>query len=130
MFVFRGVFDSEVKHNELGVIRPGTISYEFFWRSRWYNIFRFHEPEGDFRNFYCNINQPPVIKDNSLNYVDLDIDVLIGKDFSIDILDKEEFEQSALKFAYSEDLQSKVKASLNDLLKIIKRRNFPFDFKI
>src|SRR5215210_5537237 len=59
LFVFEGVFDLDVQHDDLGIIRRGSVSYEYYWLDRWYNVFRFHEPEGQLRNYYCNINTPP-----------------------------------------------------------------------
>ena len=61
LLVLRGVFDTEVSHTHLGFIQAGTVSYEYYWLDRWYNVFRFHEPNGAFTGFYCNVNMPPVI---------------------------------------------------------------------
>ena len=127
---FVGEFDQEIKHLHLGVIRRGTISYEYYWLDRWYNVFRFHEPNGDFRNFYCNINLPPKFENDVLDYVDLDIDVLVWKDFSCSILDLEEFEENALIFKYPAELITKTKANLAKLLYQIENRKFPFDFAV
>lgn len=129
IIIFEGVFDKEIKHSHLGVIRRGTVSREFYWKNRWYNVFRFHEPTGDLRNFYCNINKPPVIESSVLNYIDLDVDVLVWKDFSFEILDLEEFEENAEKFNYSLELREKVNQSLEELLELIRNRKFPFDLK-
>lgn len=92
-------------------------------------MFRFHEPEGDLRNFYCNINQPPVFRDNVLDYIDLDIDVLVWKDFSHQILDVDEFDHHALKYKYPKHLREKVATVLEKLLKKIEKKSFPFDYK-
>lgn len=127
LYVFKGVFEQDINHKFLGIVRRGTISYEYYWTDRWYNIFRFHEPEGDFRNFYCNVNQPPVFTGNVLDYVDLDIDVLIWRDGTHRILDLEEFDENARKFEYSHQLKNKAKESLRDILDLLKRRNFPFE---
>lgn len=124
-----GKFEQEVKHSHLGVIRRNTISYEYYWLDRMYNVFRFHEPEGDLRNFYCNINLPPSFEDNILDYIDLDIDILVWKDFSISTLDLDEFEENALIFNYSEDLITKSKETLARLINDIENRKFPFDFE-
>lgn len=129
LIIFKGNFENEIKHSHLGVIRRGTISYEFYWKNRWYNIFRFHEPEGGLRNFYCNINHPPAIENNQLNYIDLDVDVLVWKDLSVEILDLDEFEENAEKFAYTNELRKKVDESLSEVLELIKNKNFPFDYK-
>lgn len=128
LLVFAGIFDSEVKHPLLGVIRPGTISYEFYWLEGWFNVFRFHEPEGDFRNFYCNLNMPPVFGDGVMDYIDLDIDIVVSKDFSYDILDIEEFKENAVRFNYSEELITNVRFQMENLIEKIHNRDFPFDY--
>lgn len=121
-----GVFENEVRHSKLGVIRPGTISYEYYWLDRWYNVFRFHEPDGEFRNYYCNLNLPPKLKNDVLDYVDLEIDVLVSKNFEIEILDRDEFEANSKLFGYPHDLIKKTFETLDELLKLIEIRAFPF----
>ncbi len=127
LLIFVGEFKKEVKHSHLGVIRRGTISYEFYWLDLWYNVFRFHEPDGDLRNYYCNVNLPPKFKNGVLDYIDLDIDVLVWKDFAYEILDLDEFEENSKIFNYSEDLIRKTKDNLAKLLTLIENRNFPFN---
>lgn len=128
LFVFAGVFETEINHPQLGVIRPGTISYEYYWTNRWYNIFRFHEPEGALRNFYCNVNQPPVFNDNILDYVDLDIDVLVWKDLTFEVLDVDEFKENSEIFKYSAELIEKVDKSLKEILNLLENKSFPFNY--
>ncbi len=126
---FIGEFDKKVTHPFLGVIRRGTISYEFFWLDRWYNVFRFHDPDGNFRNFYCNVNMPPTFNNGVLDYVDLDVDIIVAKDFSYQILDLDEFEENARKYFYPQDLRERVQTSLSELIFLIENRIFPFDYK-
>lgn len=128
--VFLGEFETEVNHKQLGVIRPATISCEYYWKNEYYNVFRFHEPDGEFRNFYCNVNMPPVMMNNTLDYVDLDVDILVWKDFSIEILDIDEYETNKEKFSYPAKLQQKVSESIETLLSKIKHREFPFDINL
>ena len=128
LLTFIGEFEKEVKHKDLGVIRPKTISYEFYWTDRFYNIFRFHEPDGNLRNFYCNINLPPTFKDGVLDYIDLDIDVLVWKNLDYKILDMDEFDFHCRKFSYPADIVEKAEQTLNELLELIKNKSFPFDF--
>lgn len=126
LLIFVGKFEKEIRHPNLGVIRRGTVSYEYYWLNRWYNIFKFHEPEGELRNFYCNVNMPPQFENNVLDYVDLEIDVLVSKDLSVEILDREEFEENSALFGYSESLITKTFQTLDELLKLIEARAFPF----
>lgn len=127
LLVFIGIFDLEVKHADLGIIRRGTVSYEYYWLDRWYNVFRFHEPDGEFRNYYCNINIPPRFQDGILDYVDLDIDVLVWPDGSFKILDRDEFEVNSIKFQYPAELREASERALNEVLHLIETSQFPFN---
>jgi protein associated with RNAse G/E len=122
-----GEFEIDVDHLDLGHIERGTISYEYYWLDRWYNIFRFHEPTGEFRNYYCNINLPPVLEDNVLDYVDLDIDVLIDSKGIVTILDLDEFEENSRQFSISEPTRSSAFKALDELISVFSQRKFPFD---
>lgn len=126
LLTFVGVFENEVRHPKLGVIRPGTISYEYYWLDRWYNVFRFHEPDGELRNYYCNLNLPPTLENNVLDYIDLEIDVLVSTNFETEILDRDEFDENSKSFGYPPDLIKKTLATLDELLKVIETRTFPF----
>ena len=35
---FVGVFEKEIIHTHLGTIRRGTISYEYYWKNKPFNI--------------------------------------------------------------------------------------------
>ncbi len=129
LLTFVGKFSEEINHSQLGVIRRGTISYEFYWLDRGYNVFRFHQPEGDLRNFYCNLNLPPTFENGVIDYVDLDIDVLVWKDFSRQILDLDQFEENAKIFSYPQSLREEVARNLDEVLSLIETKSFPFDYK-
>ena len=122
-----GEFDVDVAHPDLGLIKRGTISHEYFWLDRWYNVFRFHEPGGELRNFYCNVSMPPTFEDGVLDYVDLDIDVVVWKDLSYMLLDREEFEINAALFSYPERVLSGATSTLGKLITMIETREFPFE---
>jgi len=123
--VFVGKFDLDVSHPDLGEIERGTISYEYYWLGRWYNIFCFYEPDGTFRNYYCNINMPPVFEDGVLDYVDLDIDVVVWPDGTFRVLDEDEFDANAVKFNYSETVRQSAADALTNILEMISERKLP-----
>ena len=125
LLVFVGKFETDVRHPDLGHIKKDTVSYEYYWRERWYSIFRFHEPSGSLRNLYCNINMPPRFEDGVLDYVDLDIDIVVWPDLSHEVLDREEFERNALLLNYPAEVKEKVEATLQELLELIDRRYHP-----
>ena len=128
-WIFEGVFEEEIRHPLLGVIRPKTRSFEFYWKHRWYNVFRFHEPEGELRNYYCNVNTPPILRADVLTYIDLDIDVLVAPDLSYQILDLDEFAQNAERLQYPAEIVEKSEESLRTLIRLIENKQFPFDYQ-
>ena len=126
LLVFAGVFENEFEHQELGLIRRGTISYEYYWLNKYFNVFRLHEVDGVFRNFYCNINMPPKFENNVLDYVDLDIDILVEKDWTYKILDRKEFEQNSKLYQYPKEIILQTESVLEELQKMISQKTFPF----
>lgn len=130
LIVLDAKFEEEIQHPLLGTISPETLSVEYYWLDRWYNIFRFVEPAGDLRNFYCNVNVPPVLQKNVLSYIDLDIDILVAPDFSYSILDEDEFAINAKRFSYPKEIQRRSLEALEELVNLIEKRAFPFsEFK-
>ena len=129
LLVLVGVFGEAVIHADLGEIAKGTVSFEYYWLDRWYNIFQFHEPDGELRNFYCNVSEPPNLEKNVLDYVDFDLDILVWKDFSYEILDLEEFDENRRKFKYPSKIIKKVHQSVSEIELLIQNRRFPFDLE-
>lgn len=126
LIVLEGVFLEEVRHNLLGVIERGTVSTEYYWTDRCYNVFRFVTPTGALRNYYCNINLPPTLHDEVLSYIDLDIDVLVAPDFSYQVLDEDEFAANAARFGYPVETRETARRALAELIALIEERRFPF----
>ena len=123
-------FEEEIRHPLLGTVAPQTLSIEYYWLNRWYNVFRFVQPTGEFRNFYCNVNVPPVLNGNVLSYIDLDMDILVAPDFSYSILDEDEFAANAARFNYPMEVRHRAEEALQELVALIEKRGFPFnDFK-
>jgi protein associated with RNAse G/E len=120
-------FDDEIVHDLLGTIAIGTHSLEYYWLDRWYNVFRFAQPDGDLRNYYCNVNVPPTFDGETLSYVDLDLDILVEPDFSYRILDVEDFEGNAERYGYSLEVQANARRAVDELIRMIEARIFPFD---
>jgi protein associated with RNAse G/E len=111
-----GFFRETVHHTDLGKIEKGTVSRERFYLTRWYNYFIFEHPPGNLRNYYFNICMPPKISDGSIDYVDLDIDLIVWPDSRLVILDMEEFDEHADRFGYTEDVRGKALETLQELV--------------
>lgn len=125
LIVLVGEFDRDVKHPGLGSILRGTLSYEYFWLDRWYNIFRFHEPDGSLRNYYCNVAMPPTFENGVLDYVDLDIDVLIWPNGKFEVVDRDDFERNTVKYGYPDEILQRSEKSVGEILGLIERGELP-----
>lgn len=127
LLILDAVFDEGIEHDLIGTIACGTVSTEYYWLDRWYNVFRFSDPTGTLNSFYCNVNMPPSFDGHVLQYVDLDIDVLVRPDFSYQVLDLEDFGVNARAFDYSTEVTENAHAALAEMVQLIETRSFPFD---
>ena len=128
LIVLDAVFDEEIEHDLLGKVLSGTISTEYYWLDRWYNVFRFSSSDQVLQKFYCNINAPPQFDGRVLSYVDLDIDVLVEPDLTYRILDEDDFEQNARRYGYPEEIRTNARCALAEVIGLIESRAFPFDY--
>ena len=117
LVVLDAIFGEEVEHDLLGRIASGTISKEFYWLDRWYNVFLFSD------RYYCNVTEPPSFDGSLLTYVDLDIDVLVEQDFSYRILDLEDFET----YPYPAEVKQKARQAVAELISLVQAKSFPFN---
>jgi len=127
LLVLEGKFVADIEHDLLGTIVSGTHSLEYYWLDRWYNVFRFSRPNGELRNYYCNVNVPPSFNGGILSYVDLDLDILVAPDFSFQILDAKDFERNAEVYGYDDEIRANAQRALEELVAMIERRSFPFN---
>lgn len=127
LLVLDASFAEEISHDLLGTILSGTRSIEYYWLDRWYNVFRFSQPDGALRSYYCNINIPPEFDGQTLKYVDLDIDILVEPDLTYRVVDLKDFELNARRYNYSNEVQAQARRALNELIDLIETRDFPFN---
>ena len=125
--VLVGRFMEDVHHPDLGHIAKDTASFEYFWTDRWYNVFAMYEPDSTLRNWYCNIAMPATFDGSTLDFIDLDIDVVIWPDGSRAVLDMDDFQENQITFAYPATVTESALQSLDDLMGVIDRREFPFN---
>lgn len=70
---------------------------------------------------------PPTFEGGVLDYVDLDIDILVAKNGVPSILDAEEFELNAVRHGFSDNLRLNILNAIGELTPMIEKRRFPFD---
>ena len=73
------------------------------------------------------MNQPPSFDGHVLSYIDLDIDVFVAPDLTYKILDVEDFEENARRYAYPEEVQANARRAVDELTALIESGAFPFN---
>ena len=95
-------------------------------RDAWWAGFWNFDHDGPYE-LYIDIATPARWQDGELQLVDLDLDVVRGWDGSIQLLDEDEFEEHAVKYAYPDDVRAAARQSAASLLDRVARRVPPFD---
>jgi uncharacterized protein len=94
-------------------IKEGDRFVETFYTDRWYNTFEIHDREdGRIKGWYGNIGKPAVWEAHGqLAYIDLALDLWVGMDGKMTVLDEDEFEVLGL----DEETVSQARRALEEL---------------
>ncbi len=75
----------------------GDRFLEAYYTDRWYNIFEIHHHQTDqLKAWYCNVTLPAIFTPQTIEYVDLALDLFIYPDGEQVLLDEDEFAQLQL----------------------------------
>jgi hypothetical protein len=77
---------------------------QFFWPERWYTLSAFYDGR-DLVHTYASVIQPAHIELDRLNFVDLDLSLLVKPDLSYEVLTQVEFDEAAELLGYSEEVR-------------------------
>lgn len=86
----------------------------YFFKNKWYNIIAQMKKDGIY--YYCNIASPFIIEENTIKYIDYDLDLRVFPKGEYKILDKLEYEYHKNKMGYSEELDIVINQALKDLI--------------
>ena len=103
-----------------GEFRSPYDSRVYFWRDRWYNVFRLSKPRNDLSLWYCNVTTPLTVQPGQLNYVDLDLDVTVQPDGDIQLLDCDEFELHQKLYDYPPEITQRAEEAADRRLQDVK----------
>ncbi len=110
-----------------GEFRSPYDSHVYFWRDRWYNVFRLSRPGCDVNLWYCNVTTPPEYDGCYLRYVDLDLDVSVKPNGWVQLLDQDEFEEHQRFYNYPGEVIANAEDAARELMQLARHRGFPFD---
>ena len=99
----------------------------YFYKDRWFNVISQFKSDGIY--YYCNMASPFLIEDNAIKYIDYDLDLRVFNDNTYKILDKSEYKYHKVKMDYPEEIDIILKRELNELIKMVEKKEGPFDKK-
>ncbi len=71
-------------------IPAGTLSYGVYWVDRPFNVYRWVDPRGTVLAHYFNVATETRILPDALEWLDLELDVLVTPDGRVRVLDEQE----------------------------------------
>lgn len=109
-----------------GEFRSPYDSTVYFWRNRWYNVFRLAKPGCSLALWYCNVATPAIYDYGQLSYVNLDLDVAVRPDGNIELLDEDEFELHQKLYSYPQDVTDRAERAAGEVMDLARSGAFPF----
>lgn len=107
--------------------RTKEIAILFFYKKNWYNILAQLKKYGLF--YYCNIASPYIIENNTIKYIDYDLDLRVFPNGSFKVLDRMEYRYHKKQMHYSSRLDFILKYELGELIDMVRAKEDPFNKK-
>ena len=97
----------------------------YFFKDRWFNIIGKNKPDGIF--YKCNMASPYIIEDDTIKYVDYDLDLKVFTDGTYKVVDKNEYKYHKQKMNYPQDIDTILNSELKSLIEMAKSGQLAFD---
>ena len=116
---------TKVTESDGRVWRTKEPAVLFFYYNNWYNIIRQYKKDGIY--YYCNIASPFIIEEDTIKYIDYDLDLRVFPDGSFKVLDRGEYKYHKKLMNYPETIDKILKTELTNLIDIVRKKAIPFD---
>ena len=100
----------------------------YFFKNRWFNIISQNKSDGIY--YYCNMASPYIIEDNTIKYIDYDLDLRVFADGSYKVLDKSEYKYHKGVMNYPKEIDRILNEELKDLIRMAKDKEVAFNKEI
>ena len=97
----------------------------YFSKDNWFNIIGQIKPTGIY--YYCNIASPYIIENNTIKYIDYDLDLRVFPDGSFKVLDRGEYQYHKKIMNYSKKIDKILRNELTTLIEKVRNKEYPFD---
>lgn len=96
----------------------------YFHKQYWFNIVHIFHNERPY--YYCNISSPYTYNHPDLSYVDYDLDIIVHRDGTYELLDVGEFAVNKNVMNYGEEIETHIKENVAILKQWIINKKGPF----
>lgn len=86
----------------------------YFYYKDWFNIIGQCKKDGVY--YYCNIASPFIIEEDTIKYIDYDLDLRVFPNGSFKVLDRGEYKYHKRVMGYSKDLDKILRSELTKLI--------------
>ena len=114
------------KSGQRWIVREPTLWW--FPREGWYNTTGLIRASGTY--FYTNLASPFLFEDNTIKYIDYDLDIKAYPGKPVKVVDRKEFERHSEQMGYGTKLIKIVEDELQAVLKLIKAGDYYFDDEV
>ncbi len=113
--------------NPRGIWKTPWDTRNHFWSDRWYNVMLLEKPNGGgLEGFYCNVTTPARFDDENVTYIDLDLDLRVSAQGTLEVLDEDEFLDNSQRMGYSPDVIKQSRRALEELKRLAAAAEGPF----
>ena len=95
-----------------------------YYKNSWFNIIGQFKKHGLF--YYCNIATPYIVEDDTIKYIDYDLDLRVFPDGGFRVLDNNEYNYHKKLYKYPKDIDTIVRAELSKLIEMKRANVGPF----
>ena len=97
----------------------------YFFYKKWYNIIGQFKKNGIY--YYCNIASPFIMEEDTIKYIDYDLDLRVFPDGSFKVLDRGEYKYHKKLMNYSDELDKILRQELTNLINMVRKKDKAFE---
>lgn len=120
----RTLVTTEMEGNTWKTKEPAIM---YFFKNKWFNIIAQLKKGGI--SYYCNIASPFIIEENTIKYIDYDLDLRIFPSGDYKVLDRMEYKYHKRIMKYSDKLDQSINKGLEELISLYIRKTVYFSEK-
>lgn len=96
----------------------------YFFYKDWYNIIGQYKKNGIY--YYCNMASPFIIEEDTIKYIDYDLDLRVFPDGSFKVLDRGEYKYHKSLMKYPTSIDRVLKFELTNLINMVREKRLAF----